>query len=249
MSYDRIDILALWLRRLLLLTLLAVAVLIALGVWRGDLTARRTLQALGQLTRIGGTPRPEVALIAGHRGYDTGAMCEDGVMEVAITDAVATLAAERLRKEGIDVRVLDEYDKSLNGLSAAALVSIHVDSCIPMSGFKVASATKTIIPAADARLVACIKDRYAAATGLSEHPTTITTDMTEYHAFQRVTDDTPGAIVELGFLGGDAAFLQSGQEAMAQGIAGGIVCFLEARRDNDGFGVPIVAPTATVAPD
>ena len=37
-----------------------------------------------------------VGIIAGHMGYDSGAVCEDGLQETQITQAVARLLAERL---------------------------------------------------------------------------------------------------------------------------------------------------------
>ncbi len=229
MPYRRLYILQIWLRRLFLLTLAALVLLTGLSFYQGTMSWDRVGRMAGRMTGLPGLPQWRVAIIAGHRGFDTGAVCPDGLMEVQVTQAVANRASKLLQAQGAQVEILDEYDKRLNGLAVDALLSIHVDSCIDLSGFKVASGSETVIPEQDAKLVSCLKDSYAAATELPLHPTTITRDMTGYHAFQRVADSTPGAIIELGFLGGDRDILVNGQAQMAQGVANGIVCFLQSR--------------------
>ena len=67
----------------------------------------------------------------------------------------------------------------------------------------------------------------AAATGLTENVDTITENMTEYHAFRRIDPQTPAAILELGFLGGDNDLLANQQALLAKGVADGLLCFLD----------------------
>ncbi|MCX7852331.1 MAG: N-acetylmuramoyl-L-alanine amidase [Caldilineales bacterium] len=228
MHFARLQRLHTWLGRALGLSLLALVVVVVWGSYQGTLTPGRAARVLGRWGVFPGLPSPwQVALIAGHRGHDSGAVCADGLQEVTITTAVADRTAAYLRRRGADVLVLDEYDPRLTGLRAEALVSIHADSCIDLTGFKVAGPAETVIPEADRRLVHCLETAYARASGLKQHPNTITRNMTGYHAFQRVAPETPGAIIELGFLGADRALLQTGQEHMARGIAEGILCFLE----------------------
>jgi N-acetylmuramoyl-L-alanine amidase len=148
------------------------------------------------------------------------------VTEAAINARVTGLAAERLRRAGADVMILDEYDPRLEGLRAAVLVSLHADSCIEASGFKAAVHAYSAIPAINDRLLTCIEQTYPAATGLPHHPNTVTHNMTEYHAFKRIDPLTPAAIIELGFLGGDQALLLNRPELAAKGVADGILCFL-----------------------
>jgi len=174
----------------------------------------------------------QVALISGHAGNDSGAVCEDAagnvlVTEASINAAVAEQAAGRLRRAGADVTILDEYDDRLRGLRAAVLVSIHADSCIELSGYKAAVHTHSLIPEISARLLACLDLAYPAATGLLHHPNTVTHNMTEYHAFKRIDPQTPAAIIELGFLGGDQALLVDNPELAAKGVADSILCFLQ----------------------
>ena len=179
----------------------------------------------------------EVALISGHAGNDSGAVCEDAAGNVLVTEAainarIASLTAERLRRAGADVTILDEYDSRLEGLRAAALVSLHADSCIEASGYKAAVHAFSAIPATNERLLACIDQNYPAVTGLPHHPNTVTHNMTEYHAFKRIDPSTPAAIIELGFLGGDQTLLVNQPELAAKGVADAILCFLAGEKES-----------------
>jgi N-acetylmuramoyl-L-alanine amidase len=51
--------------------------------------------------------------------------------------------------------------------------------------------------------------------------------MTIYHAFNEIDPTTPGAIIELGFMGADRELLIEHAYEVAQGVARGIACFLE----------------------
>ena len=83
------------------------------------------------------------------------------------------------------------------------------------------------IPEEEDRLVGCLIREYAAATGLRFHRDSITFDMTGYHAFKEIDPMTPGAIIELGFMGADRSLLTDRSYEVAQGVARGIACFLE----------------------
>lgn len=173
----------------------------------------------------------EIALISGHAGNDSGAVCEDDAGNVTLTEAsvnahVADGIADRLRRAGAHVTILNEFDPRLDNLKADVLVSIHADSCIDASGFKAAVYTWSETPNADAELLACIGREYPATTGLPHHPNTVTHNMTEYHAFRAIAPTTPAAILELGFLGGDRALLEGQPQRAAAGVANSILCFL-----------------------
>lgn len=176
-----------------------------------------------------------VGIIAGHMGYDSGAVCPDGLSEADTVQEIAERVVTRLRRAGAKVELLGEYDGRLPGYQADALVSIHADSCIERSGFKVAhlqlaeqdaQASAAAGSPSDA-LVDCLSQTYAQATGLAFDYNSITEDMTGYHAFKRIAPETPAAIIEAGFLGGDHQLLTEQPDLAARGIAEGIVCFLE----------------------
>jgi N-acetylmuramoyl-L-alanine amidase len=179
-----------------------------------------------------GRPRqPRVGIVAGHWGYDSGAVCDDGLTEQAVNFDIAGRVATLLQARRYRVDVLQEFDPRLTGYAADALVSIHSDSCEYINdiatGYKVARSVASYTPEAEDRLVACLIDRYGAATGLGFHENSITPDMTSYHSFSEVAPLTPAAIVEIGFLYLDRGFLTSQPDRVASGIADGIVCFIE----------------------
>ncbi len=208
--------------------LFLLAVIILGGIWAADLAARAGAGPAWFQTLMGG-PRPvggmRVGLIAGHRGYDPGTVCDDGLTETEVNQAVTEQIAVILRAQGVSVDVLDEYDRRLRGYRADAFVSIHADSCsVPLSGFKVSPPAWG--DAVDERLAACLWDRYEVTTGLPRHPDTITRNMTHYHAFRRIHPSTPAAIIEIGFLGGDRGFLTGQSDRVAAGIVDGLLCFL-----------------------
>jgi N-acetylmuramoyl-L-alanine amidase len=193
-----------------------------------------TLSAGGLLSQVGfwRAPRASVAIISGHAGNDSGAVCEDDegnatLTEAAVNAKVAGLAASRLRRSGLLVEILEEFDPRLDGLRADVLLSLHADSCIDASGYKAASFEYSATDDADARLLGCIDLYYAEVTGLPHHPNTVTHDMTRYHAFGKIAPTTPAAILELGFLGGDGGLLSNYPNIAAEGVAKSIICFVE----------------------
>ena len=193
-----------------------------------------------RLTLITPTPEREtVALISGHAGYDSGAVCGESnaptLLEVEVVARIAELARVELEDAGLDVMVLEEYDERLDNLDVDLLLSLHADSCIAASGFKAAYPLNSAIPTTDRRLVDCINTEYAAQTGLPLHAHSITHDMTYYHAFRKVLPTTPTAILELGFLGGDGRLLTQEPELAVAGILESIFCFLQ---DQNGTAEP-----------
>jgi len=171
---------------------------------------------------------PRVGIIAGHWQFDSGAICPDGLREVDINLDIARLVVATLRERGYLAEVLPEYSRKLKGYRAAALVSLHADSCVHhVSGFKVAAREGRSAPEQDRRLVECLYEGYGKATGLSRHDESITVHMTKYHAFRSISPQTPAAIIEMGFMGSDRELLTQRQDLVVQGIVDGIVLFLD----------------------
>ena len=192
------------------------------------------------------TPRgkPLVGVVAGHKGNDSGSICADGLTEQSVNEKVAYLVQKDLVEKGFGVDVLNEFDDKLTGYQADVLISIHSDSCDYINdqatGFKVSSALANPHPERAARLIACLKNRYGLVTGLPLH-NSITIDMTSYHAFAEIQEDTTAAIIEIGFLNLDRELLTQKSDLVAQGITDGILCYL----NNEDF---IVSATATPSP-
>ncbi len=172
---------------------------------------------------------PQVGIVAGHYGFDSGAVCPDGLREVDINLNVATLVQKMLTEQGIKSEILQEFDPKLSGYQAALLISIHVDSCAYIneeaSGYKVSAALSNPQPDKSARLIACLRSHYASTTGLRLH-NSVTNDMTNYHAFNEIHPDTIAAIIEVGFMNLDRVILTQKPDLIATGITKGILCYL-----------------------
>ena len=214
---------ALTARRIFLIMILAAVAIVLCLAQRG--TQAGTGSGWLQPILAPAPSGPRVGIIAGHRGNDAGTVCADGLTETEVNQKVAEAVALSLVAEGIRVDVLDEFDPKLDGYKASAFVSIHADSCsVDMTGFKVANAEN----ASDAskQLTECLWTRYEAETGLPRHRSTITTNMTQYHAWRKIAETTPAAIIEIGFMNGDRSYLTEHTDRVAAGIVKGIDCFL-----------------------
>ena len=190
-----------------------------------------------------------IGIVAGHRGpeNDPGAVCVDGLTEGEINFNVAQLVVGNLRALGYTVDLLDEFDTRLDSYQAAVLVSIHSNTCRDfgevISGYLIAGpSARVTVRDEDRRLVECISENYAVASGLTRREG-VTEDMTDYHSFREIDATTPAAILELGFMLADRQALTERQDALAQGITNGVLCFLEPGPPSYFASTP--APSAT----
>ena len=180
-------------------------------------------------------PVLRIGIVAGHSGNDSGAVCTDESGDIDLTEAevnlnIATLVQKKLVDRGFQVDLLNEFDTRLNGYRAVAIVSIHNDSCEYINdqatGFKMSAALNTRDVNRANRLVACMVDRYGAATGLPFHAGSITADMTGYHAFSEIDPNTIAGIIETGFLNLDRDLLTQHPDQVADGVVNGLMCFI-----------------------
>ena len=226
-------------------TVVTVAIIVATvftaampgSLFSGELTARlaEALRAKEQSEANWPTatprPKPPIGIVVGHWGDsdDPGAICPDGLTELSINEEIAALVQKELATEGFDVDLLEEFDSRLESYQALALISIHADSCKYINdqatGFKVAASAYNPRPERTARLEACLVNRYARATGLEEHAG-ITEDMSGYHAFDEIGEDTPAVIIETGFMNLDRQILTQNSDQIASGIVDGILCYI-----------------------
>lgn len=211
-----LSIVATLVRAIVLVTLVGLGLLVALE----KVTTGNALVTFG-------SRNPRVAIIAGHWQHDSGAVCADGLEEVELNLQIARAVARIMREHDYNVQVLPEFSPELNGYQAAVLIAIHCDSCMQdLSGFKIARMTHSAVPEKEDRLVNTVYKKYSEATGLQPHYDTITEDMRQYHALRQIADETPGAIIECGFMGGDRYLLTEEQDRVAVGIANGLLAFL-----------------------
>lgn len=234
--------------RTFLVVIIAAGLLATIFTWwtpaqfiAEDVRAELSLaMATGQATAVPTSqPTPNwlrrVGIVSGHRGPqvppDPGAICPDGLTEAEINFAVAELVVRNLRGRGYTVDLLDEFDPRLDDYQAAALVSIHANTCKDfgqvVSGYLIAAAAaRASMRGPDEILVDCITRYYGLSTGLDRRDG-VTIDMTDYHTFREIHPLTPAAIIELGFMFSDRPVLTGKQEELARGITDGVLCFLE----------------------
>ncbi len=180
------------------------------------------------LQRLSQSAAPiRIGIIAGHKGFDSGAVCEDGLTEAAVNANLAERLVANLRARGIRAEILDEFDPRLTGYSATGLISIHADSCDYVNkfatGFKISGSTYTD----SSKLSTCMESAYGASTGLPYHANTITADMANYHAFAEIAPGTPAIIIEVGFMNLDRKKLTVDTDPVVLGLINGVTCFLE----------------------
>jgi len=181
--------------------------------------------------RFAQSPGPlRIGIVAGHRGSDSGAVCDDGLTEAEVNFNIAEMVLANLRLRGIRTNILEEFDERLNGYSGTALISIHADSCQYINdgatGFKIAGSTITD----SSLLLSCMEDAYRTSTLLPFHANTMTADMLDYHAFREIGLGTPAVIIETGFMNLDRELLTTHADTPANAITDGILCFLSATR-------------------
>lgn len=159
-----------------------------------------------------------------------------GYQEVDINYAVAQQVATLLRARGIIVDILPATIPP--GYQADAFIALHCDANNDpgIAGFKLARFGDSAIPARDDALLNAIVATYGPATG-QRLDSLISRAMIYYYAFNSrdfahaIGTQTPGVIVELGFLTSpaDRALLVGQQPTLAKGLADGIIRFLQAR--------------------
>jgi N-acetylmuramoyl-L-alanine amidase len=173
-----------------------------------------------------------IGIVSGHwsNGDDAGAVCPDGTNEHDVNLAIASLVRQKLEARGYVIDLLQEFDPRLDGYHAAMLLSIHADTCDVIddqaTGFKVAASTYSRDQHLADRLTACLEDRYASLTGLQLRSSSVTVNMTDYHAFSAIDSTTTAAIIETGFLNLDRDILVHHPDVVSDGVVSGILCFV-----------------------
>ncbi|GEM_PF-5461670 len=188
---------------------------------------------------------PQVALQVGHwkieeapwelRALDPERQAEGGgKMEWEVNLAIAQATAKILEAEGVGVTILPAILPSI--YKADVFVSIHADRNpnLPYaSGFKAAASAFDQSGKAK-RLAQLLEEEYRKTTWLNKE-TYIPKSMPYYYAFNSskflyaVHPATPAVIIETGYLPNprDRAIILSNPQMAAQGIAQGILRFLQ----------------------
>ncbi|MBK8985824.1 MAG: N-acetylmuramoyl-L-alanine amidase [Chloroflexi bacterium] len=179
--------------------------------------------------RLGQSPGPiRIGIISGHRGNDSGAVCDDGLTEAQVNETIVDMVLTNLLSRGIRTDKLDEFDPRLDNYSGTAVISIHADSCDYINelatGFKISGSGFTD----SSQLSICVQQAYYQATQMEYHANTITPDMAEYHAFRKIAPGVSAIIIEVGFMNLDREMITTNAQVPASGITNGIFCYLDA---------------------
>lgn len=161
------------------------------------------------------------------------------VTEAQLNESIVMRVVPILEANGIIVDVLPATVPP--SYSADAFLAIHADgnaSSRPR-GWKLATPWRAS-PAGKA-LLAAVHSSYGAATGLPEDVNGITSNMRGYYAFNyrryehAIAPTTPAIIVEMGYMSNaaDREVMFNQPDRVAQGIADGILRYLNERDRND----------------
>lgn len=187
----------------------------------------KNIPAKPVVQRLPQSPGPiRIGIISGHRGFDSGAVCADGLTEAQVNETIADLVLSDLQAQGIRAEKLDEFDARLDNYYATAVISIHADSCDYINelatGFKIAGSSYTD----STELSICVEQAYRQSTQMEYHANTITPDMSDYHAFRQIAPGVSAIIIEVGFMNLDREMITTNATLPATGLANGIFCFL-----------------------
>lgn len=160
--------------------------------------------------------------------------------EAELNEQIVTLIKPLLEARGVVVDVIPAtvppaYDGD-------AFVAIHADGTNNQAarGWKLATPWRA--SAASKQLLNAVWSSYGPATGMPEDVGGVTVNMRGYYAFayrryeHAIARTTPALIVEMGFMtnAADRETLFGGQDAVARGIADGIMAYLAQRDRSDG---------------
>lgn len=179
-----------------------------------------------------------------------------GYSEAQVNLDIAQRVAPVLHAQGILVDILPATIPP--GYDADAFIAIHADGSRSSAarGYKLATPWRT--SRASQHLLDVLSAEYATATGLPQD-FRITTNMRGYYAFSyrrhehAIAKTTPAVIIEMGFLTNatDRALMTRTPDRVAQGIANGILRYLNERDPNDGAALlpPEFRPHRPLSPD
>ncbi|MEO6458549.1 MAG: N-acetylmuramoyl-L-alanine amidase [Chloroflexia bacterium] len=172
---------------------------------------------------------PQLSSLSGHTGAAGG-----GRREVDLNQEVAGRIARLLRAHGVVVDILPATVPT--GYTSDAFVALHADgnASISSRGFKISTRWQSEVAQQDGMLVQLLSDAYRSVTRLPEDHL-VSRNMRGYYAYApwrpnyRVSNFTPGAIVEMGFMtnAADREVMFKQTDKVSAGIAAGILVFLK----------------------
>jgi len=178
-----------------------------------------------------------IGILVGHWNVDSGSVCDDGIIEANVTEAIANQVSMKLNALGYPVKLLAETDLDLINFRGPLLVALYTGSCDDTSdnrsGFMVGT---TLTPSdlnASNTLAVCMGEIYQSSTKLDFSYEVIAADHSAYRLFELVNKNTPMIYLEMGSLLYDQTILIDNSENVANGIVNGIQCYLDTLENAD----------------
>ena len=172
-----------------------------------------------------------IGILVGHWKVDSGAVCENGIVEANVNEAIANQVSVKLSAMGYSVKLLAETDIDLINFRGPTLIAIYCKACDEesgsTSGFSIGTTLKTSDMNAANTLAACMGEIYQKSTNLDFAYQIINSDHRAYPIFEVVNPKTPMIYLEMGSLFYDQAVLIDDSEKVANGIVNGILCYLD----------------------
>lgn len=172
-----------------------------------------------------------IGILVGHWKVDSGHVCENGIVEADVTEAIANQVSIKLNALGYPVKLLAETDMDLINYRGPALVALYTGSCEDTpenkSGFMIGTTLSTSDLNSSNALAVCMGEIYQASTKLDFTYQIIASDQPAFTLFEMVNPDTPMIYLEMGSLYHDQSVLIENSEKVANGIVNGIQCYLD----------------------
>jgi len=181
------------------------------------------------------TGNSTIGILVGHWNVDSGSVCDNGIVEANVTEAIANQVSMKLIALGYPVKLLAETDLDLINFRGPLLVALYTGPCEDTpdnrSGFMIGT---TLTPSdlnASNTLAVCMGEIYQSSTKLDFSYEVISADQSAYRLFELVNKKTPMIYLEMGSLFYDQTILIDNSENVANGIVNGIQCYLDTLED------------------
>lgn len=172
-----------------------------------------------------------IGILVGHWKIDSGSVCENGIVEADVNEAIANQISIKLNALGYPVKLLSSNDLDLVNYRGPALVALFCGSCDEQTGNKSGFTIGTTLSASDLNtsnaLAVCMGEIYQSSTKLDFSYEIISPNHAAYSIFEMVNPQTPVIYLEMGSLLYDQSVLIENSEKVANGIVNGILCFFD----------------------
>lgn len=172
-----------------------------------------------------------IGLLVGHWKVDSGAVCENGIVEADVNEAIANQISIKLNALGYPVKLLSINDLDLINFRGPALIALFSGPCNEQTENKSGFTIGTTLSASDLNtsnaLAVCMGEIYQSSTKLDFKYQIISPNHAAYPIFEMVNPQTPVIYLEMGSLLYDQTVLIDNSDKVANGIVNGILCFFD----------------------